>query len=293
MKYTQPAGEPEDASYDDPNAGTGMQGDIVPGRAIEAPQREIVAVIEEAGLTPSELDNTQLLQAIQNLISELAATEPGRIGITARSTAPAGWLFTDGSNVSRTAYANLFAAIGTMFGAGDGSTTFTLPDTRGRTIIGAGTGIDPLTMLPLTARSLGATGGLESVLLSLLQIPAHEHEGNAHTHPMPHTHMTPAHAHTIPNHAHLTTSFRVAVSGGPSPVDLFGSPGAGTTGPTYSTASDGGGGGTSTDPGGTTSGSSAGSTSSGGTGSNTGSAGGGQAHTNMPPFIAFHVIIKT
>lgn len=47
-------------------------------------------------------------------------------------TAPEGWLLCDGSAVSRTTYADLFAAIGTTWGAGDGSTTFNIPDMRGR-----------------------------------------------------------------------------------------------------------------------------------------------------------------
>lgn len=47
-------------------------------------------------------------------------------------TAPAGWLECDGTAVSRTTYANLFAAIGVMFGNGDGATTFNLPDLRGK-----------------------------------------------------------------------------------------------------------------------------------------------------------------
>ena len=51
-------------------------------------------------------------------------------------TAPGGWLKANGAVVSRTTYANLFAAIGTTFGVGDGSTTFTLPDLRGEFIRG-------------------------------------------------------------------------------------------------------------------------------------------------------------
>lgn len=51
-----------------------------------------------------------------------------------------GWLLCDGSEVSRTTYANLFTAIGTRYGAGDGSSTFTLPDLRGRSLLGAGLG---------------------------------------------------------------------------------------------------------------------------------------------------------
>lgn len=53
-------------------------------------------------------------------------------------TIPDGFLLCDGSNIGRTDYASLFAVIGTVFGAGDGSTTFTLPDLRAAFIRGAG-----------------------------------------------------------------------------------------------------------------------------------------------------------
>jgi hypothetical protein len=56
---------------------------------------------------------------------------PGGIMFHAGSTAPTGWLKTNGAAISRTAYGSLFAVIGTNFGAGDGSTTFNLPETRG------------------------------------------------------------------------------------------------------------------------------------------------------------------
>jgi microcystin-dependent protein len=56
---------------------------------------------------------------------------PGTIQFYAGNTAPAGWVKANGAVVSRSAYADLFAAIGTTFGAGDGSTTFALPDLRG------------------------------------------------------------------------------------------------------------------------------------------------------------------
>lgn len=58
----------------------------------------------------------------------------GSILTYAGSSAPAGWLVCDGQAVSRTTYANLFSALGTTFGTGDGSTTFNLPDLRGRFI---------------------------------------------------------------------------------------------------------------------------------------------------------------
>jgi len=56
----------------------------------------------------------------------------------AGQTPPSGWLLCDGSPVSRTTYAGLFALIGTTYGAGDGSTTFNVPDLRGSVVVGAG-----------------------------------------------------------------------------------------------------------------------------------------------------------
>lgn len=55
----------------------------------------------------------------------------GQIGLFAMDYAPAGWLKANGAAVSRTLYANLFAAIGTRYGAGDGYSSFNLPDLRG------------------------------------------------------------------------------------------------------------------------------------------------------------------
>jgi microcystin-dependent protein len=76
---------------------------------------------------------------------------------------PSGWLLCDGSAVSRTTYAALFAAIGTTYGAGNGSTTFNVPDLRGRTPVGADpTGVN----LPDNHPALGATGGAETQTLT-------------------------------------------------------------------------------------------------------------------------------
>lgn len=75
---------------------------------------------------------------------EAEASPPGLVGAFARNSAPSGWLKANGALVSRTTYAALFAAIGTTFGVGDGSTTFGLPDLRGEFIRGwdDGRGID-------------------------------------------------------------------------------------------------------------------------------------------------------
>lgn len=63
-------------------------------------------------------------------------TPTGCISMFCGSVAPNGWLICDGSNVSRTTYADLFSIIGTTYGNGDGSTTFTLPDFKGRVPVG-------------------------------------------------------------------------------------------------------------------------------------------------------------
>ncbi len=80
---------------------------------------------------------------------------------------PDGYLGCDGSNVSRTTYATLFAATGTTWGAGDGATTFALPDSRRRVAVGSG-GSGTSTL----ANSVGSTGGEETHTLQTSEIPA-------------------------------------------------------------------------------------------------------------------------
>ena len=82
-----------------------------------------------------------------------------------------GWLLCNGAAVSRTAYAELFNIIGTSFGAGNGTTTFNLPDMRGRVPGGVGTGAG------LTARTMGNSVGYETHTLSASEIPSHTHSG--------------------------------------------------------------------------------------------------------------------
>jgi len=69
-------------------------------------------------------------------LSDVEGVNTGIIVPWSDSTTPTGFLDCDGTNVSRTTYANLFAVIGTNYGAGDGSTTFGLPDLTDRTTVG-------------------------------------------------------------------------------------------------------------------------------------------------------------
>lgn len=82
---------------------------------------------------------------------------------------PTGWLACTGGPVSRTTYADLFSVIGTRYGAGDGVTTFNLPDFRGRALIGAGQGTG------LSLRSLGDDVGEEDHVLTVAELASHTH----------------------------------------------------------------------------------------------------------------------
>lgn len=87
------------------------------------------------------------------------------------STPPVGCLALDGSTYSGTDYPDLFAILDPAFKSGG---NFTLPDIRGRTIIGAGMGTG------LTLRAVGAAGGEETHVLTVLEMPTHSHsEGTA------------------------------------------------------------------------------------------------------------------
>jgi microcystin-dependent protein len=93
------------------------------------------------------------------------AVPPGTVMAYAGTTVPEGYLLCDGSSVSRTTYANLFASIGTTYGTGDGSTTFNLPDYRGLFLRGHhyGSANDP----DYTSRILGT--------LQLDEFKSHNH----------------------------------------------------------------------------------------------------------------------
>jgi microcystin-dependent protein len=89
---------------------------------------------EDAADVPKDMK--ALAEATEDAITEAAVVPVGSVRATARTTAPVGFLLCDGSAVSRTTYKALFEAIGTNFGAGNGSTTFNLPDLRGRVPVG-------------------------------------------------------------------------------------------------------------------------------------------------------------
>lgn len=92
----------------------------------------------------------------------------GLIMAYAGSTSPEGWLICDGSAVSRTTYATLFSLIGTTYGVGDGSTTFNIPNIKGRAIVGYDSSQSEFNII-------GKTGGAKTHLLTTSEIPSHTH----------------------------------------------------------------------------------------------------------------------
>lgn len=112
--------------------------------------------------------------------------EAGLIYMYGGSTAPNGFLICDGSEISRTTYSSLFAAIGTIYGAGDNSTTFNIPNISGRVAIGSS-----------VAHTVGTTGGEETHTLLTNELPVHSHTipSHGHTHTIKAT--TPKLVHSI------------------------------------------------------------------------------------------------
>ena len=110
-----------------------------------------------------------MLETVINMIKK--SYPAGSISMYAGSTAPTGYLLCDGSAVSRTTYADLFTAIGTTYGTGDGSTTFNVPNVKGKVPVGRDSG-------DTSFDTLGETGGAKTHTLQVTEIPAHHHQGN-------------------------------------------------------------------------------------------------------------------
>lgn len=182
-------------------------------------------------------------QRVTGMAPGVAATDAATVGQIAGSgggvplgavvdywgaTPPEGYLYAAGQEVSRSTYAALFAIMGTAAGAGNGSTTFNLPDYRGRMGAGRESMATPATtrLNTLSSSTLGAAGGAQTHALTEAELAAHSH------------------AVTDPGHTHSesrVTSGDTASSG--FSVDLaqasFGTTGSSTTGITVANAGSG------------------------------------------------------
>lgn len=143
------------------------------------------------------------------------------------ATPPEGYLFAAGQEISRSTYADLFAVIGTAAGAGNGSTTFNVPDYRGRVGAGKENMATPATtrLNTLSSSTLGATGGAQTHTLTEAQMPAHDH-----------TVTDPGHTHTG---GAVTGSENVQDGGIPIDTASSGNTGSSTTGITLDSAGSG------------------------------------------------------
>lgn len=98
----------------------------------------------------------------------------GEIRIFSGNYAPVNWHICDGTQLNVQTYQTLFALIGTIYG-GNGTTTFAVPDLRGRVPVGQGQGTN------LSNYNLGQNGGTETVTLTTANMPAHTHSWQSST----------------------------------------------------------------------------------------------------------------
>lgn len=130
---------------------------------------------------------------MSQLVSGAGGVPVGSVVDFAGSTPPTGWLICAGQALSRADYADLFAAVGTTYGAPSGS-TFNIPDCRGRVVAGRDldqSGFAGRLTTP-NSQTLGASGGAQTVTLTTGQMPTHTHavtgstnSAGAHTHGFP------------------------------------------------------------------------------------------------------------
>lgn len=182
---------------------------------------------------------------------------PGSIFQYAGSVSPTGYFICDGSAVSRTDYEGLYLIIGTIYGSGDGSTTFNLPNLKGKFPVGYDSSQTEFD-------NLNESGGAKTHTLTIAEMPSHNHNGltqSAGTHT--HTITDPGHSHTLPQ------SLTALTGVGPADDWTQGSgtnTGSSTTGITIN--------------------------SNGAHQHVIDSQGGGQAHNNLPPYLVLNYIIK-
>ena len=178
----------------------------------------------------------------------------GEVRMWAGTTAPDGWHLCDGTEFNRTNEAALFGVIGTNYGSGNGTTTFNIPDFRGRTPVGPDNGQNRV----LSDNTLGDSSGEETHTLTANETPLHNHT------------ITGTQGISEANHAHSYTLANVGQGAGAGGSSF-------ETGTQYSTSTGGAGGWSKTID---------------FSNASLTDYGGGQDHNNMQPYLVINYIIK-
>jgi len=156
---------------------------VVSGAEIDNEFNSIASAITSKAdkVAAATTDNLAALDANGNLKdsggSIVSVAPPvGSITMYGGSSAPTGWLYCNGQNVSRATFANLFSAIGETFGAGDGSSTFSLPDLRDRFPLGDNSnGGADASRVDNFNTNVGDSGGEDEHQLTEAEMPSHNH----------------------------------------------------------------------------------------------------------------------
>ncbi len=135
------------------------------------------AQIANQTITAAQIANNTISQAQIDAAFAQSLVPTGCVMPFAATNAPDGWIACTGVAVSRQTYAALFAVIGTTYGAGDGSTTFNVPDLRGRAMFGfiGGSTNNLITGATADKLGLGGKGGEETHVLTEREMPTHSH----------------------------------------------------------------------------------------------------------------------
>ena len=222
--------------------------------------RNLMSVIRPAGV---------MIVLLAGLATPAAAQDPfiGEIRWVGFNFAPRGWAECNGQLMAISQNTALFSLLGTTYG-GNGTTTFALPDMRGRVMVHTGMGPG------LSNRDMGEVGGAEVHTLSVNELPAHDHALGTHTHTIPELSFglraSSAAATSIAAAGNVLATATVSGNGNPKVTQIY------NAGPAD----------VSLGTGGTTAASATGAAAG-----MTGSAGGGQPHSNMQPFLGLKCVI--
>ncbi len=135
--------------------------------------------IVNAGGTPVQItDGDEIVSTV--IVPSSPLMPAGTVLDFAGGTVPVGFLACNGAAVSRSTYSDLYNAIGTVWGIGDGSTTFNLPNFQGRTSIGSGSYTD--SVAGAITRSLATALGAATHILTEAQLATHTHVQAGHVH---------------------------------------------------------------------------------------------------------------